>query len=473
MKKYAAALFGVFVLAFAVFAGGSIYLYALMRSSAYISAGFEGGRAAAEGVELYQRAVLLEHCDIETVWSPDSGTGGNSARWRFRDTVIPDRWAWVPSAQMDYTSARGMREYGPDGSTVYSGDPVADEIFRDMLADYSGSGVMERRVDLADYFEYYPIALSVFHAYSFDSQGMDVIEHRNFRVPMSEGEYCTATLQSEGGGYSFSLYPEDGSGSMLSSASVFAPGGYIYFGFDLLDSGGERPDGSLLPGGDWGVWRIPCVRLDGETPEGRWWTEDFIGEYDYSGLELVWSPPGDFTRITLELSDDGERVYAFTREDAGLYINVLDAASGECTGRTLVLTDEQLESTSVYTVNGIDFTDRGDYVLVSTYDSAAGVVSIIDGQPRTIAAIRADASLPSAGFYPDSVSVLDALWDGSRLVLLMGASMERDGDWLAYQAVCVYEDGERVFCELLTWPGWADSRCADSETGLRFKEALK
>ena len=58
----------------------------------------------------------------------------------------------------------------------------------------------------------------------------------------------------------FSVYDETDGALSFDSDSVFAPDGWMYFVFDVRREGTrELLDGSQLPGGNWGVWRMRCT----------------------------------------------------------------------------------------------------------------------------------------------------------------------------------------------------------------------
>lgn len=137
-----------------------------------------------------------------------------------------------------------------------------------------------------------------------------------FRVPAADGMDVIASCVDLGRYCRFSIRPADSTvmAFRVYADSVYAPDGYLYFTLDAAMDG-ERPDGSLLPGGGWGVWRVQCTPAPGtDTSASGWWNENVRAVPDMAALEAVFTPGQDWDGASLGLSGDGEYVLLTTRE---------------------------------------------------------------------------------------------------------------------------------------------------------------
>ena len=87
----------------------------------------------------------------------------------------------------------------------------------------------------------------------------DVSAAEVIRVPAPEDARLGAYVHHTNGMYKFGTFI---TGINVRSESVLGSDGYLYFVPDVRDENGELFSGELLPGGGWGVYRIPC---DGGT----------------------------------------------------------------------------------------------------------------------------------------------------------------------------------------------------------------
>ena len=76
-----------------------------------------------------------------------------------------------------------------------------------------------------------------------------------------------------------------------------------------------RVDGPALPGGGWGVYKIP-YEFTGSVPQGgRWWA---AGGYevrpDFSVVENIYPLADGWEHASIELSYDGTQLYIFSLE---------------------------------------------------------------------------------------------------------------------------------------------------------------
>lgn len=113
-----------------------------------------------------------------------------------------------------------------------------------------------------------------------------------FRVPAADGMDVIASCVDLGRYCRFSIRPADSTvmAFRVYADSVYAPDGYLYFTLDAAMDG-ERPDGSLLPGGGWGVWRVQCTPGPRHGTSASGWLErKREGSADLAALEAVLHP---------------------------------------------------------------------------------------------------------------------------------------------------------------------------------------
>ena len=95
---------------------------------------------------------------------------------------------------------------------------------------------------------------------------------------------------------------------------------------------GEPLEDALLPGGSWGVYRIPCGEDDGISRVTA----------DPARAQLVYPVPGGADGMKLALSGDGSRLLLFTAEEGTLYLNVL-SLDGRLTQRLPLIDEDGFE----------------------------------------------------------------------------------------------------------------------------------
>ena len=130
------------------------------------------------------------------------------------------------------------------------------------------------------------------------------------------------------------LWPLSGpvSGGMQGNGSTHhTSAGWAYTTAEYRDGSGRLLDGSGLPGGGFGLWRIRCYPR--ETPDTeRWWAKNtpWTGVFpEPETLEPVLIPEGDWRGLWAKVSWDGREVLAcVVNEDMSVRFAVIDAVSG-------------------------------------------------------------------------------------------------------------------------------------------------
>ena len=308
MKGRAIAFLLIFALICGAFGFMSADLSASARDYALEGELLAGSREAAEGIAL-EYAQWLHGC---LVWRTayDLGSGGQTLDFSWRSSLEePETRPFELEAEdvFDRFAVGPGSEYSPAIAGLVDG--------------FLESGKLSEEYVLNDYVDCVPV---VFRLLVPDEGGGAWVRTQRslselFFVPLPENVRVRFERDE---GSSFYDYKYAGSGLTARASSVEAAG-YIYFTFSVRESlsgenelrfeGGPLLDGSHLPGGGWGLWR---VKLEGEG-------------LALESLEQVLSLGTDWQDAVLAL--DGERPLLLTLADGRVTLRALDAESGAVT----------------------------------------------------------------------------------------------------------------------------------------------
>ena len=182
---------------------------------------------------------------------------------------------------------------------------------------------------LRDYYEYYPIGLSIWLPektniygeadYEFD---LDIINQFRefFKIPVPDSEVTTVTAAvSYGGGGKISTVVEKTNNFAFSTKYAICDSA-AYFTFDnKFPNTEEKIDTSLIPGG-YGIYRLP---YDKSTDE------DLINDTVHTKvhadrLEMVYALDEDNYVLDMMPSFDKTQIYLLTKEEGKYYFTVID-----------------------------------------------------------------------------------------------------------------------------------------------------
>ena len=308
MKGRAIAFLLIFALICGAFGFMSADLSASARDYALEGELLAGSREAAEGIAL-EYAQWLHGC---LVWRTayDLGSGGQTLDF-----------AWWPSLEEPETRPFELEaEDVFDRFAVGPGSEYSPAI-AGLVDGFLESGKLSEEYVLNDYVDCVPVVFSLLvpdeggGAWVRTQQALSEL----FFVPLPEN-IRVRFERDEGSGFYDYKYAGRG---LTARASSVETAGYIYFTFSVRESlsgenelrfeGGPLLDGSHLPGGGWGLWR---VKLEGE-------------ELAFESLEQVLSLGTDWQDAVLAL--DGERPLLLTLADGCVTLRALDAESGAVT----------------------------------------------------------------------------------------------------------------------------------------------
>ncbi len=292
-------------------------------------------------------------------------------------------------------------------------------------------------INLADYYEYYPISGQI------DVPGLsvhwepDTIDRYNnltdfpleafaefFKIPLMKEEYIEIHLKKRvSGGVSWGSSSVDagGDGYDFWTSSVVAGDG-CYIAFNNRTRQGKRADTSLIPGG-YGIYKLP-LKAD----------EDGNLCPDIDNLAIWYTLDESINLISLYSDSEGKRLILFTEENGQTVMTVIDIDSSKRIQRA------ELEDSARYSLGRIEIKDS--YILLR-YGSEK--LQVWEEMPDGTYDKRMDCPIMPGEemlvfFYGSSHS----FWDGERLVLIDYLDDNYSSTPSFYAAV--YRENRMVYC---------------------------
>lgn len=308
MKRKGYAFAALSALALVLLALASVLLRLELDKYTLTGEVLAGERAAASGFGVKLSATMRAHIAWELDYSAANGECETRSGWELDRTHPADLEQSSETWRDDdpLTASGELVEYIEWDSAAafeaeFDGKPEMRALAEELRARLSGAEPLVRvSFPLSDYYDFVPL--------NFDagelavSGGVSAAEV--FRVPAPEDARLGAYVHHTGM-YKFGTYIK---GISVRSESVLGSDGYLYFVPDVSDRLGKPLSGELLPGGDWGVYRIPC---DGES-------------IDFSRAENIFPLPEGWETAGLELSADGGTLFVLIDMKGGLDMALLD-----------------------------------------------------------------------------------------------------------------------------------------------------
>ena len=268
-----------------------------------------------------------------------------------------------------------------------------------------------------------------------------------------DGSYATLDFNLVNGPDGRRLEMGDGPGWPMeedpisgSSSCVVTPFGWAYMSYEGRtnigdNERGELVDASGLPGGEWGVWRIP-LEVTGETVDGVWRPAPGKAARcpDPARVENVLPLGNDWEDITISASADRSRVYVLLLED-GLTVRfyALDAASGELLADSVVYRLDESARMDVYAQPGEAFVLVLGERLLMTELSGNGLEVLFEAE---LAELEPFGVGPGAYFSPYAACCKDG-----RLAALCRVY---DGEFNQWDIAAVFDEGGLVSAARVT-----------------------
>ena len=339
-----------------------------------------GDRAAADGLKL----TLFQHYQRHLLWE---------SRLDFDQTGF--------QASTDYHFSAAEEEYshphkafGLQVVPAYDGgEPIVEEI----LSSLAPGERMEEDVRLADYYDYYPLNVSVDLDDLF--YGYDPYELREgqpetpesyalreivsfFKIPVIEDEYIhvTASRVASGNSAECSGWGESDKGDCFNfyvSGAVGEDACYVTFPNRTRE--GKTVDTSGIPGG-YGIYRLPFRTVDEKNYHGM---ESYKGP-DVIADELALFAPLDESVLVTHFSISGDKkdLILHTNENGRYVVTILDPATGETRQRLEICEDDPEQWSTVVEKENFIFIQTHDYHVYLLSKDADGLYRLkIDAAP--------------------------------------------------------------------------------------------
>ena len=435
MRSKSAAFLALFAAAALFCVCALVYFDANAAELALETTALYGDEHAARGVRVEDEVRLNDRLvwelGAELDGSHDTKSHWELMRWRSggRDTEPEIMLTVLLSAEGGY--------YNIDEETAFN-NPVLERIYRELAAKLEGDGSVSERIKLADYAESYEL----YAYYSPDGRGFDGPPGYTFTLPVPESAVVEVALERDGGIEELAI--DHVTPQNYYSQSVY-DGEDIYLLLNMREDG-ELLDGAALPGGDWGVYRVPASD----------------GGADFENVENIYALGTEWESARLTVEPERERLLLFTGEDGGVYLTVIDTESDCVLGRMELISAEEIaalgwgdESALLHDMNV--YTGSG-YFAVKIRDIVAAAEQYAGAYERLF--VLGLSSLPTPdGERSTGGQRLDFVRDGERFIMLESGETyaEPRGVYPHYRRVCVFERGELAYC------GWLECQL---DTGL-------
>lgn len=461
MKRQAAVFAVILLLAVCFAVAAPIYLDATADDFTLDGEVLYGDVAEADNVRIKQDISLHDHL----IWDAERIPGVSATTDSY----------WRLMAEKDEDSTRGiavslwLNNFNMSGSWGSSGQDhagIEGKIIDDVIEKANG-GNYYGSVVLNDYTDYYPIL--------FDGYGMNVempdgtvlgdypFEDSDvsdfFRVPLDREVKITISYTTEEyDRQEISLNSVGMDNIQLWSDSVQFDG-FIYLAALMYDDAtGNVMDPSQLPGGSWGVWRIP---YDNGAATGQ-------PTLKLAGAELVYTFDESVKGFNLARSADGSEALLVTFEGDKVMLNTLDSETGVLRLRTEVFNDESAAAAGVTPASergSFEINVNDDFTVLNGWDT----IILLTGGDYTPRAVINTETLPITGGNPASedeyvrTSEETYLFDGEKLYLLdqgrydyLVTSDDQPNpyyEFYGFARLSVFSvDGELLYCEWIRSP---------------------
>ncbi len=484
MKSIFRAFAALVVLAFAFCIGASAYLSAQYDNLAFTGEVLYGERSDAEGVSISADAILSRHLLMSAEYDLGTGTNVSDGSWSQSKREFdyygytPGMYIYGDSLYMNFSwgGSSGVEEIAERIGAAPWQEKVIEELASRMDSD---TGSVNARLLLNDYVDRFPLyvyaggVMLAGYEEDDDTAGIynDLDASELFYIPLPGEVRLDASLsvRSEDG-YSVDgeLYIDPVGGDMYNSmaSGVWASDGYLYFMLCIyrtdVTGRAELLDGSHLPGGGWGIWRVKC--------DGPEWAQEIKDGYLTVYLDTLesvyifddtWAgtfdPANGWGSARLSLSADGQRLLLFTGEGESIRLRVIDTASLSVIQDTALISPEEGAALDPDDPVGasadyLGVTAQSDCTVVR-FDGRAAVLVENGGRYERVCLVNI-SDVPVTGTVQDerylSTDERYFAWDGERLVMYEYGYYYDSVGRKMYNRVCIFEENELIYCEWLT-----------------------
>ena len=478
MKRQAVAFILIFVLAAAVFTGSTAYVWGHRNDLTFTGEVLSGDRGDAGGAAIKQRSSLLGSLVWNTEYDAGSGESSTESRWyldypaSYSYDAEPYFYFYAPSLNFGSSWTGGNTDSRPDGLED-EGEYLA-EIFDYAMSRIDGYGSWSGRVRLNDFTDYLPLTMDSDMVVDKNSGERAHDMESIFRIPLNREVWLDVSCSLDEYGGSFDIR-EDTLYYDVNSNSVYAADGNLYVLLDIreyVDDVAARSDCSLLPGGDFGIYRIPCEPSEAPYEISNWPMQLTA---DFDAVENIYPLGSGWDSAYLQKSSDGENLLLFTAESGSLRLTVIDPETGGVLQQEELLGARQAASfgqdiiydhlaySNFYQLDGGFVLDFYPLLIEVRYENGLyRAAQVIDRStwpvPEGLTSAGAEVHTGSGG--------LQFVANGARLYILERGyypPLTEGEDYLGYDVpflrLLIYEGGQSVYAEWITNPllGMRDS----------------
>ena len=434
MKRTAIAFMTVFALAVCFLAGTAAYI-AAHKADLVISGEITAGeRGDVDSVAVEQQLMLRQILVWDSVYDPLAGATSTESR-RWQTPVVS-----LSQDDFKFSISSGLASYDSSekGGELSFSTEAARRIYERIADSSQFEKGAETYFNLDEIVDCVPLIMT---------SGWDGVSSEDisgvFRVPVPEWLRVEADYDVAGDKERLQISPVPGSAGMLLYSSHTAAGNWLYFTFELRrESSGELLDGSLLPGGDWGVWR---VRL----PEGR-----SLSAEDLASAECVYTLGRDWEWARLYPVAVGGQVLLLAQEGGTFYLTAFDAAGGDVAQRLpLGEAGEHDALNGIYIGEGhAAFGIDRDRIVCCSESGGRWTLDFTAANEFPSFPQGRDPSKFFCSTYNDELC-----YDGEFAYLLRDVTYAPDSDMLltetdGYLVLTAYDEGGEVYSEWLSSP---------------------
>lgn len=375
-----------------------------------------GNPKAAEGLTINYKNHFDYHLFWDTIWTV--GTSPESAVTDYRFSVRGDRE--TESADPAIT----LNSHAFDTYNNMNGIRVLDEAYEKMAADAVPNEEITRVVYLADYFEYYPMEVTL-NLPGFNQREVQrptqLAFQEFFKIPVLPGDTMELRywLGTDG---SVSTHSSYGTDTLFhaETESVLTED-TCYFTFTTITRGRLYVDTSLIPGG-FGIYALPYSEEGIETDK----------------LSMVYPLNSKAQIQSMYLSSDHTSLFLFTKEDSSFYFAEIALDTMETLQKVKLgvhaFYDNMLHVTDDYfAFYGADDNDVSGYRIFSRNESGQFKYDFLIPSPI-------DEGRNYFNFYSDATFA----YDGDRAALT-GLAVSAS-HWSCVFTVAVYDETGMLYC---------------------------
>ena len=307
---------------------------------------------------------------------------------------------------------------------------------------------------LRDYYEYYPIGVSIWlpdHTnifgeadYEFESGAINHFREF-FKIPVPESEVTTVTAAvSYGGGGEMRTVMEKTRNFAFGTKYAICDNA-VYFTFDnKFPDSEEKIDTSLIPGG-YGIYRLPYEKTTDEDLKNASFEETnkaIEAKVHADRLEMVYSLSEDNYVLDMMPSFDKTQIYLLTKEDGRYFFTVIDEKTMKDYQRFELKVRADGDSLSFHSA-------YDGYMVITCYDDESGSNILLYEVNEGYHEKKAD-------IYT-TYTIFDSklCWDGERLAAVKKYDAVRESTelWGHYElqyhcgfTLTVYDSEKTLYC---------------------------